>query len=110
MWREKKAHALRWRGKEGPNCAIRTEKRNRKKSSKVDLNYPQSTTTVNVHVLKLKRGLRANRRAAHVVNFEPFTGEVLSELLEAALGGAFLVAVTTPQVVDEMVEANPQPP
>lgn len=45
-----------------------------------------------------------------MVNFEPFTGEVLSELLEAALGGAFLVAVTTPQVVDEMVEANPQPP
>ena len=83
--------------------------KNRKKEqkkSKVDL----TTTTVNVHVLKLKRGLRANRRAAHVVNFEPFTGEVLSELLEAALGGAFLVAVTTPEVVDEMVEANPQPP
>ena len=89
----------------GPELRDKNRKKEQKKS-KVDL----TTTTVNVHVLKLKRGLRANRRAAHVVNFEPFTGEVLSELLEAALGGAFLVAVTTPEVVDEMVEANPQPP
>ena len=89
----------------GPELRDKNRKKEQKKS-KVDL----TTTTVNVHVLKLKRGLRANRRAAHVVNFEPFAGEVLSELLEAALGGAFLVTVTTPEVVDEMVEANPQPP